>query len=129
MDIDTTTLIDDYFACWNATDAADRAAAVARTWTEEATSTDPANAVAGHDELTAMFAASQEAFPGHRFRQVGGADSHHQLLRWGWEMLDADGARVLDGIDVAIVADDGRLSALAGFFGAELPPAVVATAS
>ena len=68
-----------------------------------------------------MFVGTQQAYPGHTFRQVGGIDTHHNLLRWGWEMVDASGATALDGIDVALRGDDGRLYYLAGFFGADVP--------
>lgn len=115
------TTIDGYFECWNTTDPDRRAAAVARTWTEDATSSDPLSEVTGHDRLTAMLAGVQEQYPGHTFRQVGGFDAHHRYLRWAWEVVDPSGARVLDGIDVALLAEDGRLAHLAGFFGADIP--------
>ena len=118
---DHQALIDGYFDCWNLTDPDERQAAVARTWGEEATSSDPLNEVSGHADLAAMFAAAQESYPGHRFQQVGVADTHHRLVRWGWEMLDTAGSKVLDGIDVALIGDDGRISYLAGFFGADIP--------
>ena len=122
--VDPQAVIDGYFECWNATDPERRAAAISRTWAEDATSSDPLAEATGHEALAAMFAAVQEQYPGHSFRQVGGCDGHHRLLRWGWEMVDADGARVLDGLDVALLSDDGRLYYLAGFFGADLPAAV-----
>lgn len=115
-------LIDGYFQCWNVTDEIERADAVARTWVEDATSSDPMNEVTGHQALISMFAALQVTYPGHRFAQVGTSDTHHNLIRWSWEMLDPSGAKVLDGIDVALVAEDGRIYYLAGFFGAS--PAV-----
>ncbi len=114
-------IITGYFECWNSTDADTRAAAVAKTWAEEATSSDPLNEVTGHDELSAMFAGLQEQYPGHSFRQVGASDGHHKLVRWGWEMIDPEGQTVLDGIDVALLADDGRIYYLAGFFGSDIP--------
>ena len=117
-------IIDSYFDCWNQTDADARRAAVERAWTHDATNADPLNQVTGHDELDAMFASTQAAYPGNTFRQVGVADRHHDLVRWGWEMVDPEGTVVLDGIDVALLADDGRLSYLAGFFGAAIPTAV-----
>jgi hypothetical protein len=43
------------------------------------------------------------------------------MVRWGWEMVDLDGQRVIDGIDVASVDDRGRLVKLTGFFGAAIP--------
>ncbi|MDJ0769348.1 MAG: nuclear transport factor 2 family protein [Ilumatobacter sp.] len=125
--ISPQAMIDGYFRCWNTTDDRTRAAAVAATWSPEATSTDPVAAVRGHDELTAMFAGFHDTYPGHSFRQVGAPDTHHQLVRWGWEMVDPSGAVVLDGIDVAVLTDDGRISGLAGFFGASLPEADAAT--
>ena len=68
-----------------------------------------------------MFCGFHELYPRHTFRQAGGSDRHHQLLRWGWEMLAPDGTRVLDGLDVALVGDDGRIGYLVGFFGRDLP--------
>lgn len=117
----TQTLVDRYFDCWNSTTAEDRAAAVSETWTEDGTNTDPMGDVTGHDALLDMFAGTQAMYPGHTFRQVGAVDAHHNLVRWGWEMIDTEGTKVLDGIDVAEVASDGRLSRLAGFFGAAVP--------
>lgn len=117
----TQQLIDGYFECWNAADVAARSAAIAKTWVEEATSSDPLNEVTGHDALAAMFAGLQDSYPGHSFRQLGESDTHHKLVRWGWEMLDPHGEVVLDGIDVALLADDGRIYYLAGFFGAAIP--------
>jgi hypothetical protein len=35
-------------------------------------------------------------------------------------MLEPNGAKVLGGIDVALLGDDGRLSYLAGFFGTDM---------
>jgi hypothetical protein len=124
---DTTTIpdhraiVDAYFTCWNTLDAAERATAVALAYASDAHLVDPLVDVRGHDELTATFTAFHSMYPGHSFRQQGGIDAHHSLARWGWEMVDADGNVVLDGIDVAIIGADGRITNVAGFFGAELP--------
>lgn len=117
---DLQSIIDGYFACWNATDAAVRCAAVERHWAPEARSVDPMADVHGHEELTAMFAGFHETYASHSFRQRGGVDEHHDIVRWGWEMLNPDGEVVLDGIDAAMVAD-GKISYLVGFFGYDLP--------
>ena len=129
MDTATTSpqsdaeLIAAYFTCWNTTDRAQRAEAIEAVWAVGARSVDPLTDVTGHDQLDAMFTGFHELYPGHTFRQVGGADRHHQLLRWGWELLAADSSRVLDGLDIARIDDDGRISNLAGFFGRDLPEA------
>lgn len=113
-------VIDGYFACWNTTDAEARRAAVEATWAPEARSVDPVADVTGHVELMRMFAGFHELYAGHSFRQRGGIDEHHGIVRWGWEMIGPDGTVALDGIDVAMVTD-GRIGYLVGFFGAALP--------
>lgn len=117
--IDAT--IDGYLACWNTSDPVERGELVARHWTIDARMSDPVLDVTGHDELAAAFARFHETYPGCSFRRAGGHDGHHELVRWGWAMVDPDGNTVLDGIDVAVVAPDGRLQRVAGFFGALIP--------
>ena len=112
-----------YFDCWNADDERSRAAAIGRFWTEDATSTDPLSDVQGHSAIQGMMAAVFETYAGHSFRQVGAVDAHHDVIRWGWEMLDPDGAQVLEGIDTARVDQGGRIAQLSGFFGAAVPSA------
>jgi hypothetical protein len=123
-DTDTTAaLVDGYFECWNSTDPEIRAAAIDRTWAEDATMTDPIVEVAGHEQLAGVFAQFHVTYEGHSFRRTGGIDAHHGFVRWGWEMLDADGTVALDGVDVASLSPDGRLQHVAGFFGSALPEA------
>lgn len=115
------TTIDSYFSCWNSPDETSRMDAIQRTWTADATSTDPLADVGGHDAIAAMMASVGEQYPGHRFAQIGNIDVHHDLVRWGWQMVDAEGQQVIDGIDVAWIDSSGRIAKLAGFFGAEIP--------
>jgi hypothetical protein len=119
LDLDAT--IDGYLAAWNTTDPTERAAIVERVWTADARMSDPLVDVTGHAELDAVFARFHDTYPGCSFRRKGGHDGHHELVRWGWEMVDPAGTVVLDGIDIAVVAADGRLQRVAGFFGAALP--------
>jgi hypothetical protein len=118
--VDHQAVVDRYLACWNTDDAAVRADLVRATWTDQAHYVDPLFDVTGHAELEQLLAAAREQYPGSTFRQRGGPDAHHDLVRWGWEMLDASGDLVVDGIDVAVLAADGRISHLAGFFGSAL---------
>ena len=117
---DVQAVIDGYFSCWNATDPDTRVEAIGRTWAVDAHSSDPVADVTGHDQLAAMFAGFHATYPGSSFRQKGGFDAHHDLVRWGWEMIGPDGDVVLAGIDVAVI-DDRKISHLAGFFGYDLP--------
>ena len=71
----------------------------------------------GHDELVTVPVLAHEQFPGQRFVRTSGIDAHHGIVRFEWELADEDGAVSVAGLDVGIVADDGRLSRIAGFFG------------
>jgi SnoaL-like domain len=122
---DVTTTVDRYIDMWNETDPARRAELIERTWVDDAHYVDPMLQADGHDGLSAMVAGVHEQFPGHRFRRTSAVDEHHGLVRFGWELADPDGAVTVAGIDVGIVADDGRLTRIAGFFG-ELAEAAAA---
>jgi hypothetical protein len=111
-----STVVDGYFAMWNETDPDRRRAVIEATWVPEAAYRDPMFAADGPAALDAMVAAVHEHYPGHRFRQTGAVDTHHDRLRWGWELVGPGGGpAVAAGIDVAVRAPDGRLREVTGF--------------
>ncbi|MGI8856143.1 MAG: nuclear transport factor 2 family protein [Thermomicrobiales bacterium] len=114
-------VVDGYFAMWNEIDPLRRRAVTATTWSREASYVDPMFAADGHEGLDALVAAVHEQFPGYRFRLTGAIDSHHDRARWDWELAAPDGSPpVAAGVDFALLAPDGRLRAVTGFFA---PPA------
>lgn len=64
-------------------------------------------------------------YPGHRFRRTSVVDGHHDQIRFGWELVAPDGTCTVAGVDVGLLARDGRLDQIVGFFG-ELPEAAAA---
>lgn len=122
---DLTTTIDTYLAAWNETDSARRAELIARVWSTDGQLIDPPMAAEGHAKIGEMAAALQAQFPGHRFRRASGIDTHHDYLRFAWELVGPDGAVALAGLDVGECAADGRLRRITGFFG-PLPAAETA---
>lgn len=105
-----------YIAAWNEPEPGERARAVAELWTEDGTYTDPLAAVAGHDGIAAVIAGARQMFPGHVFHLLDGVDGHHDIARFGWELVpDSGGESVAVGFDVAVVGEDGRLRAVHGF--------------
>jgi hypothetical protein len=113
---DVATTIDGYFAVWNETDPTRRRDLIARTWTEDASYLDPLLASDGADGIDAMVAAVQEQFPGHTFRLTGPIDSHHDRIRFLWELAGPNGdGPVIAGLDVGVIAPDGRLRSITGF--------------
>src|SRR4051812_1462021 len=96
---DVTTLVDDYIASWNETDAERRRALVARTWTDDATYIDPLMAGEGADGIDAMIAGVQEKYAGFRFQLAQGPDAHNDRVRFAWHLVGPDGNRVATGFD------------------------------
>jgi len=105
-----------YFDLWNETDAAARRAALGATWTADASYRDPLLAAEGYDALDAMIAAVHAQYPGHRFQLTGAIDAYPGRVRWGWALAGPDGTPIVAGLDVAVLADDGRLRSVTGFF-------------
>ncbi|MCX4392795.1 nuclear transport factor 2 family protein [Streptomyces sp. NBC_01767] len=105
-----------YFAAWNAATDEELAKAVAAAFTEGATYTDPLAGVRGHEELAATIDGAHQQFPGFEFRLAGAPDGHHDIVRFGWELVStADGSAPVAGFDVIALADDGRITSVSGF--------------
>lgn len=112
----TESIVDAYFAMWNETDPQRRREIIATTWTEDASYVDPLFTADGHSALDALAAGAQQQFPGHRFRLTSPVDMHHDRARWGWDLTGPDGEPVVVGVDYAVIAPDGRLREITGFF-------------
>lgn len=108
--------VDRYLEAWNTGDPAARAKAIAAAWTEDGTYTDPMADVAGYEGISAVIAGAQGQFPGFEFRKLGVVDGHHDVARFGWELVDkADGSAPVAGFDVIKLAEDGRIQTVQGF--------------
>jgi hypothetical protein len=122
---DVTTIVDTYLAMWNETDPKRRAQLIERAWTDDGRYSDPMLEAEGPAAIGAMVAGVQAKFPGHRFRRLSGVDTHHDQLRFAWDLVTAEGGVVVAGIDVGTLGADGRLRRVTGFFG-EVPAATAA---
>jgi hypothetical protein len=112
-----STTIDTLFAMWNEPDADRRAQLVEAVWAEDGRLVDPPLDGSGNPGISDMVAAVQSQFPGHTFRRTTAIDTHHDTLRYGWDLVGPDGAVVATGLDVGVLADDGRLRRVNGFLG------------
>src|SRR3954471_16527697 len=122
---DITTTVDTYLAMWNETDPDRRAEHIRRAWADDGRYVDPLQEAQGHAALGEMVASIHAHYAGHRFRRTSGVDAHHDEVRFGWELAAPDGSVPVAGVDVGVLAPDGRLQAIVGFFG-ELPAAEAA---
>jgi hypothetical protein len=114
--MNTTAIVDRYIAIWNEIEPNRRRALIAETWTENCRYDDPVLSAEGRDGIEAMVGGFQQQFPGLIFVHTGEIEAHHDRLRFSWDLLAPDGGRVAAGTDVAVVAEDGRLRDVAGFF-------------
>ena len=114
---DATETVDLYFEMWNEEDQVRRLDCIERCWTSDGRYADPVLEAEGHAGLAEMVARVHARFPGQRFRRTSIVDRHHDMVRFAWE-LGAPGAPVtVAGIDVGVLAPDGRLHSITGFFG------------
>lgn len=109
-------VVDRYIAVWNEPDADARRRVVAELWTEDGTYTDPLAAAEGHEAVEAVIAGAREQFPGHVFKLFGDIDAHHDVVRFGWELVPEGGDEsVVVGFDVAVATSNGSLRNVYGF--------------
>jgi hypothetical protein len=123
---DLHTVVEEYFAMWNSDDPEERLGHARRAFTDDARYVDPLSDVSGPAGAAEMVGGLRAAHAGYAVRRSSDLDSHHDVVRFGWEILDGDGALYLSGVDVCSLAADGRIRALAGFFGAALATAATA---
>jgi hypothetical protein len=116
-----TTTIDTHLAAYCEPDAERRAAMVASVWAPDGALVDPPFDGVGHDGIAAMTDVVLTHYPNHTFRRVTDVDTHHTVARYGWELVDADGAVAVGGTDFVDFDEEGRLTRVVGFFG-ELTP-------
>ena len=114
---DITTIVDTHLAAYAEPDPLRRAPLLEQAWEPEGVLVDPPLTGEGHAGISAAADALQSQFAGHRFLRVSEVDEHHGMLRYAWKLIAPDGDAVLSGLDVAEIAESGRLSRVTGFFG------------
>jgi len=114
---DANAVVRRYVEIWNQPDGALRAKAAAELLTADCRFVDPIADVSGPDGLAAVVGGVQERFPGHRIRLLGDVDTHHDVLRFTWELVaDGGGESVVIGTDVLALTEDGLVGGISAFF-------------
>ena len=106
-----------YGAAWNEDDDAARRKLLGQAWADDGVYCDPMGRADGRDALVAHIATTRAAFPGHRIEVVSSVDEHDGYLRFAWELRGPDNSTVTEGVDFGVLAPDGRLASITGFFG------------
>jgi hypothetical protein len=86
-------------------------------WTEDGTYTDPTAQVAGRRELVEHICKVLAHYPGGRVVRTSNLDMHHNMLRFAWKMVLADGTSLPEGVDFGELSAEGKLQRIVGFFG------------
>ena len=76
---------------------------------------DPVMASDGHAGMDAMLAGVQAKFPGFVLKRTSKVDSHNGAVRFAWSLGPAAGPSVVEGVDFATLAPDGKLASIVGF--------------
>jgi hypothetical protein len=111
-----------YMDAWNETDPAKRASLLGQCWSDAGAYTDPMADVQGREALSGLIDGFHKQMPGASIVTSTGLDQHHNRVRFGWKLLMEDGSERMEGIDIAVLADDGRLASITGFWGVTPPP-------
>lgn len=119
-------IIDRYCEAWSDPEPAARAAALAEVWAEGGRYTDPRADAHGAKALLDHIAGVLAQRPGARVVRTSAVQQHHGFARFAWQVIDADGTRLPEGLDIAAIGEDGRIVQIIGFFG-PLPSDATAT--
>ena len=116
--MNVTNLIDLYCEVWSEPDATRRAQLLASVWAPEANYTDPSVNVKGATELLAHIAKVQAKRPGSKVVRRSKVEHHHNVVRFAWQAIEANGNTLPEGLDLAFITDDGwKIERIVGFFG------------
>lgn len=113
-----SALIDTYCQVWSEPNEERRAELLREVWADSATYTDPIVHIQGATELLAHIAKVLTKRPGSRVIRTSQVDIHHDIARFAWRAVEANGNELPEGIDIAFISVDGaRIERIVGFFG------------
>lgn len=108
-----TALVNRYVAIWNEPDAALRRKSIVELWTEDGVHLSQSIESSGYEALEARAAGAYEKWvreEGFVFRLLNTIDSHHNVVKFNWEMSPAGGGKAATvGLDFLILSDDNRI--------------------
>ncbi|WP_422375453.1 hypothetical protein [Roseibium sp.] len=110
--------IDIYCAAWSERDPAFRRELLDRVVTIDIRYTDPETDVRGRADLVDHISGVLAGRVGAKIVRSSEIDAHHDMARFAWRLVKADGTALPDGLDiVSIDEQSGKLKAVLGFFG------------
>ncbi len=108
-----------YVSMWHEPDPVRRRELIVGLWAEDAEDYTHKFVARGIDEIIARVTRAHEewvASKGYVFQPAGNTDSHHNLVKFFWQMVPkAGGPIAARGLDVFVLRADGRIRALYQF--------------
>ena len=118
---DTITIVsravDTHLNAYCEPDPGTRAELLAAVWAPTGSLIDPPFDGQGLDAIAGMADVLLTHYAGHTFRRTTDVDTHHNLGRYGWELVGPDGTVAVAGTDVVEFDTEGRIERIVGFFG------------
>ena len=109
--------IDTYLDAYGEADADRRMQLIGQVWAADGRLLDPPLDGQGHAGISELTTVVHAHYPGHTFRRTTAVDAHHDVARYGWELVGPDGTVAVAGLDVAELGTDGKIVRVLGFFG------------
>ncbi len=107
-----TALAENYITVWNEPDGAQRQARIRQLWAENGSHFSPSMEAHGYPALEFRIATAYQKWvkdAGYRFKYSGNAQSHHNGVRFNWEMVSAENKTLSAGFDFLLLDEDGRI--------------------
>jgi hypothetical protein len=102
-----------YVGMWNEPHPMRRRAIIASLFSDDVQHFTKSQEAHGHAGMEQRVIGSHDKWVrdgGCEFRVIGQANGHHDMVRFGWQMVPAGGGAALAlGSDVVILAEDGRI--------------------
>jgi hypothetical protein len=113
--------LDDYVAAWNESSDERRRVLLARSVMPDVEVIHPAwGRSVGVHPLMEHIKGYRSAMPATSVVLASGLDSHNNVARYAWKIIEPPGDQLMEGVDVVDFADDGRLQRIV-LFHASLP--------
>lgn len=109
--------IDAYQTAWNEGDVDTRTSLLEESWADDGRYVDPTADVSGREALVEHITGFRDGLPGAAV--LGKSDVVEQagMVHFRWVTTGLAGAVNIEGMDVGLTDDDGKLTLIAGFFG------------
>ncbi|MEM9509214.1 MAG: transposase [Cyanobacteria bacterium P01_E01_bin.35] len=110
-------VIQDYILAWNSSDSEQRMTSIAKVLSENCLYIDShlPEPITGRELHCQFIARFREKFPELTLYLVSAPDSHHGYLRFGWQLLKANGEIFTQGSFFGEINKQDQITKLVGF--------------